>query len=107
MADLLGETLISLADVGQRIPGRSGGRLNPTTTWRWAAKGVKAPDGRRVHLETIRAGGRTLTSVEAVGRFVAALTPRTSNDTTPSSRTPSERRKASERAAAELQKMGA
>jgi hypothetical protein len=106
MADILGETLISLADIGTRIPGRGGKRLNPTTPWRWATKGVKAPDGRRIHLETIRAGGRTFTSVEAVGRFVAALTPRVEG-TTPPTRTPTERRKASDRAAAELEAMGA
>jgi hypothetical protein len=106
MPDLLSETLIDFAAVGQRIPGRSGKRLNPTTVWRWSAQGVKAPDGRRVHLETIRAGGRTLTSVEAVGRFVAALTPRVEG-TTPPTRTPNERRKASDRAAKELERMGA
>jgi hypothetical protein len=36
--------------------------------WRWAARGI-----RGVRLEVVRVGGTTWTSVEALGRFFAAL----------------------------------
>jgi hypothetical protein len=108
MSDLLNETLISFAAVGDRIPGRNGRRLNPTTPWRWATKGARTPTGGVVRLEVVRCGGRTLTSVEAVRRFLDRLTAATvGEETAPAVRTPAERRRASERAEAELKKLGA
>lgn len=53
---------------------RAGRVLNPaapphnSTLWRWALGGV-----RGVKLETVRIGGRTFTSREALLRFMAAL----------------------------------
>ncbi|MCC7419383.1 MAG: DUF1580 domain-containing protein [Planctomycetaceae bacterium] len=37
-------------------------------------RGCLAADGTRVRLESYRAGGRTMTTIEAVERFIAALT---------------------------------
>jgi len=47
----------------------TGNRIHPTTTWRWRTKGI-----RGLTLETRVLGGRTLTSVEAVHRFMDAQT---------------------------------
>jgi hypothetical protein len=42
------------------------------TLWRWARRGVALRGGGRVHLEVCRAGCRTLTSEQALRRFLAA-----------------------------------
>ena len=57
------ETMLSLPDAIAHFP------LAPhiTTLYRWCERGV-----RGVKLETMKSGGRTLTSVEAIRRFLAA-----------------------------------
>jgi hypothetical protein len=47
--------------------------VHPSTAWRWAKAGCKAPDGTLVKLETIKIGSSSFTSVEAIERFVARL----------------------------------
>jgi len=47
--------------------------LQPSTIFRWIAKGLPAAEGGRVRLEAIRRGRRWLTSRAAVRRFFAAL----------------------------------
>jgi hypothetical protein len=54
-------------------PGRSGKPTAPSTLWRWGRSGVRAPDGRIIHLELARVGCRWLTSRPALLRFLAAL----------------------------------
>jgi len=55
---------------------RNGKPLSPSTLWRWTRKGCRAADGHLVRLETFRAGGGAMTTVEAVERFVRELTRR-------------------------------
>jgi len=74
---LNGEKLYSPAGVAMasRLPGGRGGpHVNASTVWRWIDKGSRAKNGELIRLEAVRAGQRWLTSVEAVGRFLARLT---------------------------------
>ena len=45
---------------------------NQTCLWRWAREGLHQ-DGRTVYLESLKIGGRLVTSREAVHRFLEAL----------------------------------
>lgn len=67
--NLQGETCMSLKEAA-RLPELQSGGHGPhlATVWRWAGQGV-----RGVTLETGRIGGRRVTSVEAVRRFLARL----------------------------------
>jgi hypothetical protein len=63
----------SLAQVAKLVPAGRGGRpTSPTTVWRWSRAGVKTADGRTVRLETMRIGGRYVTTEQALRRFLAA-----------------------------------
>ena len=65
-SDILKETVISIADAAKLLPATNG-----ATVWRWVNLGIMLPDGSaRIYLEHVRVGGRTLTSTEAVFRFV-------------------------------------
>lgn len=105
-APLAGETLLSITDVCRRYPGRDGGgkRLHYTTVLRWINGGTRNPHtGEVVKLEAIRAGGRRLTSVEALARYHERLARR---EPTPS---PNGRKQASRRQKAvnaELDRLG-
>ena len=55
------ETLIRISEAPKHIPGRP----HISTVWRWVLNGVR---GRK--LETITAGGRRFTSLEAIDRFI-------------------------------------
>ncbi|WP_044255949.1 DUF1580 domain-containing protein [Rhodopirellula sp. SWK7] len=44
-------------------------RVNVSTVWRWANRGIKG-----VKLETIKLGGKTLTSQQALTRFIEQTT---------------------------------
>lgn len=67
--DPLAETTIPLAEAARRLPRLRAGRpVSPATLWRWASHGL-----RGVRLETVRVGGTTCTSTEALSRFFAAL----------------------------------
>jgi hypothetical protein len=74
--------------------------------FRWVTIGVPGPDGRRVKLEAVRVGGRWLTSVEAMKRFAARLTPRPDAEPAASRRTLKQRERANARAEKELHKLG-
>ncbi len=74
MIDSTTETVLTFSAAARRIPPlRSGRPVSPSTLWRWAAVGCRARDGQRVRLETLRMGGSTATSLEALQRFFAAL----------------------------------
>jgi hypothetical protein len=67
--DPLTEQTMPLAEAARRLPRLRAGRpVHTATLWRWARHGL-----RGVRLETIRVGGTTCTSVEALGRFFARL----------------------------------
>ncbi|WP_044303122.1 DUF1580 domain-containing protein [Rhodopirellula sallentina] len=44
-------------------------RVNVSTVWRWANRGIKG-----IKLETIKLGGKTLTSQQALTRFIEKTT---------------------------------
>lgn len=101
------ETTITIAEAAKMLPpGRNGRPVHFSAVLRWILQGTKGLDGRRVHLEAVRLGGRWITSHEALQRFADALTPRLDDDAAPRSRTVGQRAKAAERAAAELAAMG-
>jgi uncharacterized protein DUF1580 len=69
MIDIGRERLLTLAEATKLIPGRFGKKLSIKTIHRWALHGV-----RGVQLETVKMGGRKMTSVGAIQRFGYALT---------------------------------
>ncbi len=104
---LLGEEMISLGTAARMFPGARGAeRVNPSTVYRWAYKGVQTPGGL-VRLESLRVGSRVLTTKQAVERFVAALSAHAEPTAAPAVRTPSARQKAADVAGETLKKMGA
>ncbi len=113
-ASLLSETLISFGQAARRLPPcREGKPVSPSTPFRWAKNGIRRADGVLVRLEAIRAGGRWLTSAEALARFCERLTaPHSGRDLDTQSalpadtRTPGQRQRASELAASDLERKG-
>lgn len=70
MIDLAAEKLIPLRDVPSCLPLRpNGNRLHISAVYRWTLRGIKG-----VVLETVRIGGTTYTSREALQRFSERLT---------------------------------
>lgn len=70
MIDLATENLLPLRDVPRVLPPRPNGkRLHISAVYRWTLRGIKG-----VMLETIRVGGTTYTSREALQRFSERLT---------------------------------
>lgn len=61
--NIANETIISMTEAARMIPGRP----TTATVWRWTTRGVAG-----IKLESLKIGGRRLTSREAVERFMAA-----------------------------------
>jgi hypothetical protein len=97
------EHLLRLADAGQHLPPRRGGRRpHPATFYRWAKAGL-----RGVRLETIRVGGSLCTSREALHRFCERLTEAEGpSPQAPVPASPASRRRAAERAGRFLDRIG-
>jgi hypothetical protein len=69
------ETLRPFAEAARRLPALRGGKpVHATTLWRWATRGVRGRRGATIRLETLKVGGTTCTSDEALARFFRALT---------------------------------
>ncbi|HKQ48567.1 MAG TPA: DUF1580 domain-containing protein [Phycisphaerae bacterium] len=69
MIDTGVENLIPLRAVPQLLPSRPNGkRLHISAVYRWTLRGVKG-----IRLETVRIGGTTYTSREAIQRFSERL----------------------------------
>jgi len=66
--DITTERLISLAEAAELLPGRDGGSVHKFTVGLYARRGKFG-----VRLESVLAGPRRCTSIEAVGRFIAAI----------------------------------
>jgi hypothetical protein len=69
MIDTASEHVLPLAKAARQLPRLRDDRpISPSTLWRWASAGL-----RGVRLETIKIGGSTCTSTQALARFFAAL----------------------------------
>jgi hypothetical protein len=109
IAEVLAGDGLSLAEAARVVPSfRPGKPTHGATVWRWAAKGVRLPNGQLVKLETCRIGGRQMTSRAALGRFIEAQTPPADTDPgpTPVPPTPAKRKQAATRASEELNRIG-
>jgi len=107
MIDLTTETPISLGAAARMFPpGRRGRPLTISCIFRWISDGVRTPGGERIRLEAARAGGRWITTAQAVQRFIERQTPDLEGDRPPSPRSPRRRQQASETAALALEKAG-
>jgi hypothetical protein len=74
MIDTTTETIVTFAAAARKLPALRNNRpVNPATLWRWSAVGCLGRDRQRVKLETVRIGGSTCTSIEALQRFFARL----------------------------------
>lgn len=70
MIDTAVENLVPLRDVPRLLPPRPNGkRLHISAVYRWTLRGVKS-----TRLETVKIGGTTYTSREAIQRFSERLT---------------------------------
>jgi hypothetical protein len=99
---LLHEQTLSLSEASARVPSfRAHHKTHVSTVVRWITKGALAPDGQRVRLQAARIGGRWITSVEALERFIHALTPAAKSADTP--RQPTSRQQASRQQAVDRQ----
>jgi hypothetical protein len=103
MIDLKTETPISLAAAARLFPP---GRRGRPLTISWITDGVRAPGGERIRLEAARAGGRWITTTEAVQRFIERQTPNLDRDKPLPPRSPHKRQRAPEKAALELERAG-
>ncbi len=68
MIDLATEQVLSLQDAALRLPRLRGKPLHCSTLHRWSTRGI-----RGVRLEVVHLGATRVTSVEAVQRFIVAL----------------------------------
>lgn len=69
MIDTASETLIPLREVPRLLPYRANGKtLHISAVYRWTLRGI-----RGVRLETVKVGGTTYTSREAIQRFSERL----------------------------------
>lgn len=62
------EKTLTFSEAAAILPMFNGKRPHTSTVWRWARKGC-----RGVRLESLRLGGRFVTSVQALERFGQAL----------------------------------
>jgi hypothetical protein len=75
MVSILSETVLTLVQAADRLPGSKGcDHPDPATLTRWILRGVKTPAGR-VRLEAAKLPSGWRTSAQAVDRFLAALNP--------------------------------
>jgi hypothetical protein len=68
--DITHERLITIEQAAQMLPGRDGGTVHRLTALRW----TRPPGLRGVILESVLAGPRRCTSVEALSRFLERVT---------------------------------
>jgi transposase len=68
MIDINAEQLVPLREVPQFLPRRAGRKVHISTVYRWTQRGV-----RGIQLESVRVGGSTYTSREAMQRFAERL----------------------------------
>ena len=98
MIDISAETLIPLSEAPKHLPPRPNGkRVHISACYRWISRGV-----RGVHLESIKIGGSTYTSKEALQRFADRLSRASDQESDGSRAKTITRQKQIERASARL-----
>ena len=96
--DVFSEEVVSFSQASKRLPSVTRGRnIHVSSIWRWTLAGKKCPDGSVARLETIKIGGTTCTSIEALQRFFDRITGER-EIVTPPTLTERQRRKRSEAA---------
>lgn len=108
IAEVLAGDGLSLAEAARLVPAfRPGKPTHASTVWRWAAKGVRLPDGQLVKLEVVRLGGRQMTTRGALARFIGAQTPPADADPgpVPAPPTPARRNRRAKWASEELDRL--
>ena len=80
MIDIAQEDLVPIRDVPKHLPPRpTGKRVHISAVYRWTSRGLQG-----IRLESLKVGGTTYTSKEALQRFADRLSsPTPSPDTTP------------------------
>jgi hypothetical protein len=96
MIDITTEHLLDFRQASRLLPSNP----HKSTLHRWSLRGIN-----RIRLETCKVGGRRLTSLEAISRFVAATTA-AADGNPPVTCTPSQRQRAIDQAARELRDAG-
>lgn len=100
--DLLGESLIRLADVPDILPAKRGGkRVHVNTVYRWTTRGCE-----KAVLESICQGGASYTSREALARFNLQVAVNRRDRATRIYRSPAARAKATRAADKRLAALG-
>ena len=95
MLDVLNQNRLTLHEVAQKCS------VNLATAWRWALRGIIAPGGERVRLETVRVGGRRVATEISLQTFLERIN--ISEEAQTAIRTPNQRRALSERAGAQIE----
>lgn len=96
---------LTLNQLARLMPSsRRGKPVSLSCMVRWVVDGVKLPTGDRVRLEACRLGGRWLSSLAALQRFITAQTPQPGQPPLP--RPDRQRNAAAARAARSLAKAG-
>jgi len=73
--DVFSETVLTLSEAAKRLPRvRRGKKIHVSSLYRWIMGGRRSRDGMVVRLETVKVGGTTCTSLEALQRFFDRLT---------------------------------
>jgi hypothetical protein len=100
------EELLTLSEASKRLPKLKAGKPpHVSTLHRWVLRGCRSQDDMVVRLETVKIGGTTCTSLEALQRFFDRL----SGDTTvvtPPTPTMRKRQRQLDRVDEELRKAG-
>ncbi len=100
--DIEAEKIISFPEVIARLPRRRKGKsVHLSCVYRWSSKGFKG-----TVLETIQVGASRCTTVEALTRFLNAISAPSSNSTSQQSRSLRQRQSASRDAINELSRRG-
>jgi len=98
MIDISTEHLIPIGEVPKHLPARhSGKHIHISAVYRWLLRGI-----RGAHLESIRIGGTSYTSTEALQRFADQLSHACSPSTPTQNSSTTQRRSQIERATRQL-----
>lgn len=104
--DVFSEKVITLREAVRQLPRRPRNkRLNISTIYRWTLAGLRSRDGMVVRLETVKVGGTTCTSREALQRFFDRLSGNLAV-VTPPTRTALQRQREIRRAMEYLERQG-